>query len=421
MGPRGEAQRGFLDTMPTVSVLIPNYNRPHMLQDAVQSVLAQSYQDFEIIVVDDGSTEDIPSAIAPFGDRVQYVRQENAGGASAKNHGLSLVKSEFTAFLDNDDLWLPQKLERQLEILQRHPDVGMVSCQAYVMDESARVFARPAQGSDRTSSQVSYLELAEQNVIVGGSSSEVVRTQALRDIGGFDTTIWFDDWDCWLRMARQWQIWMVLEPLSYYRLNSQGFRNHAPLPEKADRVHADVLRVFQQTFGNWPKRYGDPLPVQARAYAREYLRHAMVLYAIDRKTDGKSAWESAIQRDPDIATDSTLVISTITNCATGYALGVPATQRAPLAQHILANILSDLPESMRHLRDQRVKLEGILFAEMAFLAAQHGDVSETRALAWQCLARDPALVRNVGLLKLIADGGRRHWPEPVQEHMARFS
>jgi glycosyltransferase involved in cell wall biosynthesis len=408
--------------MPTVSVLIPNYNRSLMLQDAIQSVLAQSYQDFEIIVVDDGSTEDIPSAIAPFADRVQYVRKENAGCASARNHGLGLVKGEFTAFLDNDDLWLPQKLERQVEVLQSRPDVGMVSCQAYVMDDSARVFARPAQGADRVSPLVSLAELSEQNVIVGGGSSEIVRTQALRDIGGFNSTVEFvDDWDCWLRLGRQWQIWMVPEPLSYYRLNSQGFRNHAPLPAQADRVHANILRVLRQTFESWPDGHGDPSQIRARAYAREYLRHALVLYAHGRQADGRSAWEKAIRFSPQIATNPALVTSALINCATGYALGVPAAQRAILGERILEGILSDLPEEMSFLEGQRGKLEATLLAEMAFLAAQQGDVSETRALAWQCLARDPAWARNIGLLKLIADGGRRHWPEPVQDHMARFS
>jgi hypothetical protein len=408
--------------MPTVSVLIPNYNRARMLQDAIRSVLAQTYQDFEILVVDDGSTEDIPAALAPFGDRVRYARKENGGCASAKNHGLGLVTGEYLAVVDNDDLWLPAKLERQVEVLKHQPNVGVVSCQVFVMDDDARVLARPPQGSLRQQPLVSLSELAEQNVIVGGSSSEMVRTAALRAEGGFNTAIDFvDDWDCWLRLARRWQIWMVPEPLSYYRISSQGYRNHAPLPAKADAVHANVLRVLEEVFATWPATEGDPGPIQARAYAREYLRHGLVLYAVGRQAEGRATWEQAIARDAGIAANPTTVKPATIACATGYALGLSAAERAKQATRVLANILSDLPQPVRFLHDQRAKVEAALLAELAFLAAQHGDAAETRSLAWRCLARDVSWARNVGLVKLITTGGRAHWPIPVQEHLARFS
>lgn len=407
--------------MPTVSVLIPNYNRASMLQDAVRSALAQTYQDFEILVVDDGSTEDIPAALAPFGNRVQYARKENGGCASAKNYGLRLVTGEYLAVLDNDDLWLPTKLERQVEVLRNKPDVGMVSCQAFIMEDHGRVFARPPQGSRRQQPLVRLAELAEQNVIAGGSSSEMVRISALRAIGGFNADIDFvDDWDCWLRLAREWKIWLIPEPLSYYRINSQGYRNHAPRPAQADAVHANALRVLKQAFADWPRTEGDPRPTEARAYAREYLRHALVLYAIGRSAEGRMAWETAISRDASLAADPATVRAAIVACATGYALGLSTSQRMQQATAVLNNILSDLPEQTRFLLDQRVQLAAELLAELSFLAAQEGDPSGARWLGWQCLTRDASWARNIGLLKLILTGGRNYWPVPVQQHMARF-
>jgi glycosyltransferase involved in cell wall biosynthesis len=407
--------------MPTVSVMIPNYNRPLLLQDAVESVLAQSFQDLEILVVDDGSTEDIPAALAQFGDRVRYIRKENAGPAVARNFGLEHVTGEYVAFLDNDDLWLPRKLERQVEVLQRRPEVGMVSCQAFVMDDAARVLARPPQGCDRVSPEVSLEELSEQNAIVGGGSSEMVRTQALQDIGGFNTAIRFvEDWDCWLRLARQWKLWMVPEALSYYRLNSQGQRNHAPTPAQADAVHANILRVLEQAFASWPAERGSPAEHQPRAYAREYLRHALVLYAIGRQAEGKSTWEQAIQQDYLIAASPDAVRPAVINCLAGYVIGAPSAKRMTLGREYVTNVLSDLPPPVRYLQDEQAELEAALLAELAFLAAQWGDAPEARRLALRCLARDPGWARNVGLIKLIADGGRSHWPIPVQEHKARF-
>lgn len=250
----------------------------------------------------------------------------------------------------------------------------------------------------------------------------MVRIEAMREIGGFDTGIRFvEDWDCWLRIARKWKTWMVPEPLSYYRLNSQGQRNHAPFPAQVDAVHANILRVLEQAFGSWPAEQGDPAPVRARAHAREYLRHALVLSAVGRQGEGRSAWEKAIAGDADIAADATTVKSAIIACATGYALGLSAAERANQAMHVLANILSDLPQPVRFLHDEHTKVEAALLAELAFLAAQHGDAAETRLLAWRCLARDISWARNVGLVRLITTGGRAHWPIPVQEHMARFS
>lgn len=407
--------------MPTVSVLIPNYNRGRMLQDAVRSVLVQSYQDFEILVVDDGSTEDIPAALAPFSARVQYVRKENGGCASAKNFGLGLVTGEYLAVLDNDDLWLPAKLERQVEELKRQPNVGMVSCQVFVMDDDARVLARPPQGAGRKTPRVSLAELAEQNVIVGGSSAQMVRTNALRDIGGFDTSVYHDDWDCWVRLAYHWRLWMIPEPLAYYRINSQGYRNHAPLPERADAVHKSMLTVSERAFEGWWEEEGDPTPIRARAQAREYLRHALVLSAVGRQAEGRAAWEQAIAMDAGIAAEPATIKPAIITCAAGYAMGQSTAERTEQATHVLANILSHLPGPVHFLQDQRAQVEAALLAELAFLAAQQGDPAETRALALRCLTRDPTWVRNIGFMKLLATGGRKYWPIPVQEHMARLS
>ena len=186
--------------MPTVSVLIPNYNRGRMLQDAVRSVLVQSYQDFEILVVDDGSTEDIPAALAPFSARVQYVRKENGGCASAKNFGLGLVTGEYLAVLDNDDLWLPDQAGASGGSAEAPARRWHGVLPGLCDGQRRAVLARAAAGRRQKTPRVSLAELAEQNVIVGGSSAQMVRTTALRDMGGFDTSVYHDDWDCWVRL-----------------------------------------------------------------------------------------------------------------------------------------------------------------------------------------------------------------------------
>jgi glycosyltransferase involved in cell wall biosynthesis len=124
-------------TRPTVSALIPTYNAGHLVVRAIESVLAQSSPASEIVVVDDGSTDDTAERVAAFGESVRYVAQPNAGASAARNLGIASSRGEFVAFLDADDVWHPRKLEAQLEALARHPDLGMLS---------ARTFDWPASG-----------------------------------------------------------------------------------------------------------------------------------------------------------------------------------------------------------------------------------------------------------------------------------
>jgi len=116
--------------------MIPTYNRGDMLVGAIESVLAQSYADFEIIVVDDGSTEDIAAVVAPYGDRVRYTRIEHEGAAAARNAGLQMARGEFLCLLDSDDLYYPHKLALQVDHLDRYPDTVMVYTDFTAFDDA---------------------------------------------------------------------------------------------------------------------------------------------------------------------------------------------------------------------------------------------------------------------------------------------
>ncbi|GAB4370555.1 MAG: hypothetical protein Kow00121_11360 [Elainellaceae cyanobacterium] len=112
--------------MPKVSVIIPAFNGDRFIAKAVESVFNQTYQDYEIIVIDDGSTDQTQQVLEPYFDRIQYVYQTNQGVATARNQGLALAQGEFVAFLDQDDVWLPQKLALQIACLNEQPNIGMV-------------------------------------------------------------------------------------------------------------------------------------------------------------------------------------------------------------------------------------------------------------------------------------------------------
>jgi len=111
---------------PRVSVIIPTYNRAQMLVECLESVISQTFTDYEVIVIDDGSTDDTGELVKPYLDRIEYIKHENKGNAAARNSGLDIARGELIAFLDSDDLWLPGKLEREVDYLDGHPDVDMV-------------------------------------------------------------------------------------------------------------------------------------------------------------------------------------------------------------------------------------------------------------------------------------------------------
>lgn len=120
--------------MPKVSIIIPVYNGSLYLPQAIESVLAQTYSDYEIIVVDDGSTEDIPTTVEPYCSQITYIHQINSGVAVARNRGLEKANGEYIAFLDQDDYFLPQKLALQVELMQRQPDLSFVSSGWQIVD-----------------------------------------------------------------------------------------------------------------------------------------------------------------------------------------------------------------------------------------------------------------------------------------------
>jgi glycosyltransferase involved in cell wall biosynthesis len=170
---------------PRVSVIIPVYNGGRFLGEAIASVLAQTYTDWELIVVDDGSTEAIEPVIAPYGSRLRYIRQENQGVAVARNRGLEVAQGEFIAFLDQDDWFEPDKLEVQVAALEESPHLGLVHSGWFVVDAAGERLStvNPREG-------IPELDLAAwllwKPVFLGAM---LFRRSCFEEVGGFDKTL----------------------------------------------------------------------------------------------------------------------------------------------------------------------------------------------------------------------------------------
>jgi glycosyltransferase involved in cell wall biosynthesis len=189
---------------PNVSVIIPTYNREKFIGPAIQSVLDQTYQDFEVIVVDDGSTDETLNVVKQFSEKVRYIYQPNKGRSHARNKGLSLAKGQFVAFLDSDDLYLHEKLRLQVDFMKQHKEFGMVYTSAYCIDEDGV----PLQA--RYEADVSgwiYKHIAFFVPVTIALPTVMVRREIFESAGSFDEEMdRFEDTDMWRRISKKCQI-----------------------------------------------------------------------------------------------------------------------------------------------------------------------------------------------------------------------
>ncbi len=255
--------------VPRVSVVVTCYNYGRFLRQAVASALAQTSGELEVIIVDDGSTDDTPNIASTLAGepRVRYVRQANAGQAAAKNRGIAEARGELVAFLDADDAWAPEKLARQLPLLD-NPAVGVVYSDRQRMNEEGRPAFTPrfhGHGSPRRGRITRHLLF--DNFIP--FSSSVARRQALLQAGGFKEDLAMAiDWDLWLRVSLDWEFDYVAAPLLHYRAG------HADqMSRKLDIRHACCDRIFE----TFVRDHADALEPRDIRRARAYTHRIRAL------------------------------------------------------------------------------------------------------------------------------------------------
>lgn len=213
-------------TDPLVTTIIPTYNRAHLVSEAIESVLNQSYKNVEVVVVDDGSTDETQAVLAKYRDRVRSIRQENAGPAAARNRGIANSTGALIAFLDSDDLWLPNKLERQVALLQKAgPSVPCCVCnirmrwpeQEKHSFEIAALHPQIAQGIWVNADEV----LATRFLLF--NQGVVIRREVLDRVGGYDENLWLlEDHELALRLSLEGPWAFLQEPLVIWRETATG-------------------------------------------------------------------------------------------------------------------------------------------------------------------------------------------------------
>ncbi len=214
---------------PLVSVVIPTYNREQVIETTIKDILKQTYENFEIIVVDDGSTDDTQAKLRAFGNRIRVVRQPNGGAASARNRGIQEARGEIIAFQDSDDEWHPSKLVRQVELLEKlGPSVPCCVCNAVFR-------ARNSSESERQTFSIAMLETVyDQGLWLNAAEvlatrplffNQVVavRRTALDAVGGFNPELrYLEDWDLALKLSMLGPWGFIREPLTYWNPGTDG-------------------------------------------------------------------------------------------------------------------------------------------------------------------------------------------------------
>lgn len=200
-----------------VSVIIPTYNRANFLPEAIDSVLAQTFKKIELIIIDDGSTDNTDEIIKKYEGCLTYVKQKNLGVSAARNHGISIANGNFIGLLDSDDIWLPEKLTKQIALFQKYPDTGMAGGGCKYVNQKNQEVGRPLIPAEN----ITNCELEIYTAMPGSISNCLIKKSVLDKIGYFNEEYAVsEDRDLYMRISRNYPVRAVQEATVVIRLHN---------------------------------------------------------------------------------------------------------------------------------------------------------------------------------------------------------
>lgn len=383
--------------MPAVSVVIPAYNQARYLPTAIESALAQTFRDREIIVVDDGSLDDTPVIARQYGDALRYVRQENRGLAGARNTAIRLARGRFVALLDSDDEWLPNYLAEMLALADALPEATVYYCAAKCVDAAGNELAQTLTSSPIPPADMLPF-LLRSNPLV--PSTILMRRNRVIALGPFDESFRrVEDWDLWLRLLRAGHTFHgTPKVLVRYRLHPNS------LSTSRSSMLDHVSRMVEKLFGSDDGLPGTWSDNKRRAYGGLYRHQALaaVMYGDDWPACG-GYLHRALEIDPSLATDLSLFYelalgSQPLGCR-GTGLQLDLDRNAHGIQGLL-DALFDLPTPVASSRPLRAETCGTAYSAL-FLVAYNVGRFDLGFRFLQRVRRDsPSLYREHGLLRL---------------------
>lgn len=232
------------NNIPLVSVIIPVYNGEKTIRETIFSVLNQTYKNIELIVINDGSLDLTLNVIYTIKDsRLKVFSYEKSGVSTSRNRGIERASGQFISFLDADDIWTPEKVEKQLKALQANPQASVAYSWVDYIDENGDFFRH---GNHITMNGNAYKKMLIQNILENGSNP-LIRRQALINVGNFDPSLKFaEDWDMWLRLASRYDFVTVPDADVLYRMSFSSVSTNVLEMEKA------CLKFIEKSFNSAP-------------------------------------------------------------------------------------------------------------------------------------------------------------------------
>lgn len=231
-----------------VSVIIPTYNRAKFITQSIDSVLSQTYKNFEIIVVDDGSTDNTKETLIPYRDKIRYIYQRNHGASAARNTGIKHARGKYVAFLDSDDLWLPQKLEKQVRILDKNKDIGLVYSNFSYADEVGKITKVMGYNPKKFISGYIFKEILLRKAGCGYLQTWLIRKSCFKEVGYLDEKFKMsEDRDIFVRITHRYNLYGISKPLTIVRQHTPVLRlGRSPTKEREYYYFKFLDKLFKE-------------------------------------------------------------------------------------------------------------------------------------------------------------------------------
>ena len=274
---------------PRVSIVIPAYNALPFLPHTVASSLAQTWADFELLIIDDGSSDGTASWVAGQLDpRIRLIKQPNQGAATARNTGIFAARGEYIAFLDADDLWEPTKLEQQVACLEASPEVGLVHTAIRYINEEGSEIGRVL----RSSGNGNVWEQVVLHMLIRCGSTPLIRRECFDEVGVFDPKLDFaEDWDMWIRIAARYHFTVINQPLVAYRQHKTNMTKNYEL------ITPNLEKIIERAFQNAPS---ENAALEKEAYGRAYLFAAWRAFSAQDFSTATSLQQRALSAWPKL-------------------------------------------------------------------------------------------------------------------------
>lgn len=278
--------------MPRVSVIVPTYNRAHLIGDTLESIFAQTYRDFEIIVVDDGSTDNTLDILTEYKNKIRVFGLPHQGqaGSFARNKGIQEARGEYVAFLDSDDLWLPKKLEYQMAVVDAEDSTyAWVYSDAEAFDhKTGKLLFRQSKNHQLYEGEV-LEKLFLSNFI--SSITPVIHRSVFNKVGLFWPTPKLTDWDMMLRIAADYPIKLIPDVLARFRLH----RSRVTESLSGEQAYGAGLAVIERAVSRHPERLS---PLKNRALTQLCLSTGRMLARDNHLMEARKMFTRAIQFTP---------------------------------------------------------------------------------------------------------------------------